>query len=293
MANVNVAMGKKIKELRKEKELNQTDFGKLFHLSQNDVTNIENGKKTVSYEVLIDIANYFNVSTDYLIKENGIRTDNPTLQYICDYTGLNECALKKLRELSIADSDYDEFDKDYIIQVKQNQKAIANELLSSDVFSNLVIYIHQLLIVNNDALSYLSLFFSDFDYFKQLQKIGKCTDTELIQNAKYFVNEYQYDALHNALQDKIDLLVFNVQRSIVNYCEQIPNILYKIDNSDLDTITTFDWMRFVVFEAIEESLKNNNDISTYTKTIEGCYTDRFTDAISTLKKWYNEVKNNE
>ena len=65
---VNERIGNKIRHLRKEAGLTQKDFGRMFFLTQNDVTNIENGYKTVSYEVLLDISEHFKVSCDYLIK---------------------------------------------------------------------------------------------------------------------------------------------------------------------------------------------------------------------------------
>jgi len=93
---MNMQIGERIKTLRDEAGLNQKEFGDKYHLSQNDVTLIENGYKTVSYELLLDIAKDYNQSTDYFIKENGVRANNPDLQYICDYTGLSEKAIEKL-----------------------------------------------------------------------------------------------------------------------------------------------------------------------------------------------------
>lgn len=87
---VNEQIGKKIRILRKEKGLGQGEFGKLFNMTQNAVTNIETGKRNLPYEDLLKIANFFGVTTDYIIKENGVRIDEPELQSICDYTGLKE-----------------------------------------------------------------------------------------------------------------------------------------------------------------------------------------------------------
>ena len=104
---VNEQIGKKIKELRKEKGLTQTEFGEIFNMKQNAVTNIETGKQTIYFEDLLSIANYFDVTTDYLIKENGVREKNPDLQYICDYTGLSEETVKFLNEtLNIDDDEF-------------------------------------------------------------------------------------------------------------------------------------------------------------------------------------------
>ncbi len=102
---VNERIGKKIKELRKEKGLTQNDFANKFNLTQNTVTNIETGKRTLSCEELLSIANYFKVSTDYLIKENGAR-EHEKLQYFLDYTGLSELSVEILNSYTWADKDF-------------------------------------------------------------------------------------------------------------------------------------------------------------------------------------------
>lgn len=45
-------------------------------LSQNAISRYENGEREAGYETLIRIANYFNVSLDYLLG----RTDDPTFK---------------------------------------------------------------------------------------------------------------------------------------------------------------------------------------------------------------------
>ena len=104
---VNEQIGKRIKELRKEKGLTQTEFGQIFNMKQNAVTNIETGKQTIYFEDLLSIANYFGVTTDYLIKENAVKEENPNLQYICDYTGLNPSTVNFLNNtLNVADNEF-------------------------------------------------------------------------------------------------------------------------------------------------------------------------------------------
>lgn len=100
MLTVNEQIGSKIRLLRKEAGLKQEDFGKLFGMSQNRVTNIETGKSALSFEELLAFADYFKVPTDYILKENGVREDNPSLQYICNYTGLNGNTIEILNRMS-------------------------------------------------------------------------------------------------------------------------------------------------------------------------------------------------
>ena len=46
-----------------------------LNLKQNSISRYENGEREADYSTLIAIADYFNVSVDYLLG----RTDNPRL----------------------------------------------------------------------------------------------------------------------------------------------------------------------------------------------------------------------
>lgn len=57
----------KIKALRKRNHLTQNDLAKLLNITQSTIALYENGKKVPTLENLLALANYFNVSTDYLL----------------------------------------------------------------------------------------------------------------------------------------------------------------------------------------------------------------------------------
>lgn len=63
----------RIKSLRKNNHKTQTDLAQLMEVSKTQISDIENGKSTTSIERLCALADYFNVSIDYLVG----RTDNP------------------------------------------------------------------------------------------------------------------------------------------------------------------------------------------------------------------------
>lgn len=56
-----------LKELRETAELTQTQLGKLFNLTQRQVSTYETGRNEPPYEILRKYAKYFNVSTDYIL----------------------------------------------------------------------------------------------------------------------------------------------------------------------------------------------------------------------------------
>ena len=65
----------RLKELRERKNMTQTRLAMDLSLSQNSVSRYENGTHEADYATLIRIADYFNVSLDYLLE----RTDNPKI----------------------------------------------------------------------------------------------------------------------------------------------------------------------------------------------------------------------
>lgn len=63
-------IGNQISNIRKENQLTQEEFGKLFYVTRQTVSNWENGKSYPDLETLIDISNQFGISLDVLLKED-------------------------------------------------------------------------------------------------------------------------------------------------------------------------------------------------------------------------------
>lgn len=59
--------GEKIKMLRENAGLNQTQLGNAIHITQRKVSYLECGKSEPSLGDLIALCNYFKVSADYLL----------------------------------------------------------------------------------------------------------------------------------------------------------------------------------------------------------------------------------
>lgn len=74
------SLGERIKALRIKKELTQEEFGKLFGIVKSTVSLYESGKSTPDDEIKKKIAEYFNVSLDYLMGASDVR--NPYKQNI-------------------------------------------------------------------------------------------------------------------------------------------------------------------------------------------------------------------
>ena len=66
-------IGRRLKELRESSHLSQAEFAKIGESSQASVAKTENGKIAPSLKLLMNLAEYFDISMDYLC----CRTDQP------------------------------------------------------------------------------------------------------------------------------------------------------------------------------------------------------------------------
>lgn len=62
----------RIRDLREDADISQTEMGKYLNVSQRAYSHYENGTRDIPVSILIAFADFFNVSIDYLLE----RTDN-------------------------------------------------------------------------------------------------------------------------------------------------------------------------------------------------------------------------
>lgn len=65
-------LGDKLRSLRKSKGLTQTEFAKRMNIPNQNVSNYERGFRQPDYETLKKFADYFDVTTDYLLGQSEI-----------------------------------------------------------------------------------------------------------------------------------------------------------------------------------------------------------------------------
>lgn len=69
-------LGEILKSLRDEKKLTQNELGKIVGITGRNISYYENGERIPPVDVLIKFANYFNVTTDYLLDRTWRRSIN-------------------------------------------------------------------------------------------------------------------------------------------------------------------------------------------------------------------------
>lgn len=62
-----LSFGERVKNLREDTDLNQTELGKSVGMTQRKISYIECGKCEPSIEDIISFCKFFKVSSDYLL----------------------------------------------------------------------------------------------------------------------------------------------------------------------------------------------------------------------------------
>lgn len=101
----------RLKLLRKERGLFQSDIAKVLNVSVAAVGFYENEKRDMSPDTILKIADYFNVSTDYLLGKTDVRNPGQKIDDVLneamigmskkDYDGLTDTQKKQIRDFAL------------------------------------------------------------------------------------------------------------------------------------------------------------------------------------------------
>jgi len=73
--------GSRLRKLRNDTKLTAKKLGEKFGLAESTISGYENGNRTPDVQLICKFADFFGVTTDYLLG----RTDNPnTCHQLCD-----------------------------------------------------------------------------------------------------------------------------------------------------------------------------------------------------------------
>ena len=63
----------RLRDIREDRDLTQSHIAKILNIKQNTYSQYETGNRQVPIALLIKLADYYEVSVDYILR----RTDNP------------------------------------------------------------------------------------------------------------------------------------------------------------------------------------------------------------------------
>ena len=70
-------MYSRIRDLREDKDLNQTQVAKMLGMSQTGYSKYETGENDIPTTILIKLSNFYDTSIDYLLGQTDRKTRYP------------------------------------------------------------------------------------------------------------------------------------------------------------------------------------------------------------------------
>lgn len=120
-------IGKIIQGLREEANIRQSELAKSLGLGRTTISNYENNYSSPDLETLIQIANFFHVSTDYLLGISSVKNAPQNLQE-------DEAkVLKYYRRLNSENKDYINGEMIKLFREQESSEKFSKNVVSSNV----------------------------------------------------------------------------------------------------------------------------------------------------------------
>lgn len=104
--NYNADFPKRLRELLAENGKSQKELAEAMGKTRQAIGYYADGSSSPDWEALKFIANYFEVSADYLLGLSDVRSPEVNMQIVCNYTGLSEGAIYALQDIRTVNSTY-------------------------------------------------------------------------------------------------------------------------------------------------------------------------------------------
>ncbi len=89
-------IGERIRALRESKGLSQQAVAEALQIKRESINSWENGLRDLKTASIVALADYFDVSTDYLLGRTECQSPDIDVQAICKKTGLSSSAVQRL-----------------------------------------------------------------------------------------------------------------------------------------------------------------------------------------------------
>lgn len=130
MSKINESAAQKIIALLDEKQITQKALAEYLEIQPNTISGWLSGKHKISLENIYKIANYLDVSVDYLLGLQTARTQDKDLAFVCNFLGIDERTVKEIKRLA-ADERYCHIINDFCIPKKKYKSKFINRKSTS------------------------------------------------------------------------------------------------------------------------------------------------------------------
>lgn len=221
-----------LKDLRTERGLSQDEFAKELGISKGAVSYYETGQRVPDIVVLSALADYFGVSTDYLLGRTETKSVNEDIQVACKVTGLTEEAFsgmyKNICEIFFLQDEISIYSEEYKAVV-----SILSELLQDEDFWFWILALKCLKETSEDGFLHIKN-----TNRKEIMQAGLILDIEPIILFEYISNSFDETEEVN-YEERCDMLKYHAFKESQKICD-------KFDLSDLrKTFTKEQWLEYL------------------------------------------------
>ena len=261
----NSVFSSRLRSLLEEKNISKQKLADEIGVSRQAISQYCDGSTVPNADKLLKIAEYFNVSLDYLVGKTEAKTDNKDVQFICDYTGLTDEAVNALHrlvhylnvereDLALTDEQYEKEINliEYTLKFYNSLITSCNGIESTNSLSDYLFSTKNLIdelkiIISNNALS----------------GINRCAVTDCILEKEKMNNVLYYQALDymkKAVDDFCSLTVTEVFEDLKDTAKRMS------DEDFYDFVSTVDKRESYKRIAVKiAELKMNSAIEKYSK----------------------------
>lgn len=95
-----MTFGERLRSLRNEQDITQTELGKVIKMSKPNISKLENEQIEPNNETLVHLATYFDVTIDYLVGVSNVRKPKGITRFhLKDSMEVKDLPPKALEEL--------------------------------------------------------------------------------------------------------------------------------------------------------------------------------------------------
>jgi len=192
----------RLKALRKEHGITQQQLADGVGISKGGLSYYENAGRTPDISILERFADYFGVTTDYLLGRTNAQTPKAKLQAVCNHTGLSDKSVNLLAELK-ENSPAQLRVIDFLLEQAAGDMDIVYDLNDTDNYDGSIL---------NAVVRYLNRYSGCDEYLAEYVSSGDEGIASAIHNALYqLILNQAITALKNGADEMLDVLYENTK----------------------------------------------------------------------------------
>lgn len=281
----------RIKELRTEMHKSLREVASDLNISYSSLSKYERGDQQPSYETLMKMADYFNVTTDFLIGYTNIRTKNIEDKAIAEKTGLTLRAIETLCGFQKNANRKPEDAFDSIPATASLYLATLNKILhpACNILENMTYYLYLQLnyFYDDDTYSDEKLYkhISELGLFDKRLGISYSDDYDYLSQAFLLMVQKELMQLRNEIQQNIPNRITPVAKGNHISYTQNPTLCMDIIRN-LTLVSFTEYLKNSILTHTEINYKDKfphliiNDVSIYKDSLTFHFSNGTNDTIS-------------